>query len=250
MPRLVKIKSQLKQNKNKTLLTTALLVCALLIFSVLGFGLLISVLLKKTAVHIAIPIILLVVDFAFFVVFMTYRKKLGILQAGVRGEEETLQILKKLPKDYTIITNPEICNRGIILELDFVVIGKNGVFIIETKNHRGIITGKTSRTNWKQVKHGKNDKVYEKEIENPIKQAYRQEKRMLEMFKDFDITADIYPIVYFVDHRTELKILDDSDVGIPIFNREKRLLDYIVNADGRHTVSSTELSKIIRFFKK
>jgi hypothetical protein len=172
------------------------------------------------------------------------------LQSGVKGEEATLKILQKLPKEYTILTNPVILNRGITMELDFVVIGKNGVFIVESKNHRGIISGKSSKQTWKQVKHGRNDKVYEKEINNPMKQSFRQGKRMAEMFRDFDITADIYPIVYFVDDRSELKIFDDVQMNVNVFNKEKQLLDFIQSADGRHTVNSSELAKIIRFFKR
>ncbi len=250
MPRLVKIKSQLKQNKNKALIKTALAILLDLCFLGFGLGMLFAILTKKSTIHIAVPIVMLIIALVVFVLFLVYRKQFGILQSGVRGEDATLQILKKLPKEYTIITNPVILNRGITMELDFVVIGKNGVFIVETKNYRGIISGKTSKSTWKQVKHGKNDKVYEKEVNNPVKQAHRQGKRMLEMFKDFDITADVYPIVYFVDNRSELKILDDAQTDVPVFNKEKRVLDYIVSTEGRHTVNSSELSKIIRFFKR
>lgn len=250
MSRIVKIKSELKKNKNKAFLKTALAILLVFIFAGLGLGMLTAILLKKSTLSIVFPIILLVLALVLFVTFLVFRKKLGILQSGVRGEEATLKILQKLPKEYTILTNPVILNRGISMELDFVVIGKNGVFIVETKNHRGIISGKTSKQTWKQVKHGKNDKVFEKEISNPVKQSYRQGRRMAEMFKDFDITADIYPIVYFVDSRSELKVLDDAQLGVEIFNKEKHLLDFIQSADGRHTVSSSELAKIIRFFKR
>ncbi|MBR5245806.1 MAG: NERD domain-containing protein [Clostridia bacterium] len=250
MPRLVKIKSQLKQNKNKAFLKTALAILLAFVFAVVGIGFLCTILLKKSTISIAVPIIFVVISLILFITFFILRKNLGILQSGVRGEEATLKILRKLPKEYTILTNPVILNRGITMELDFVVIGKNGVFIVESKNHRGIISGKTSKQNWKQVKHGKNDKVYEKEIGNPVKQSYRQGKRMAEMFKDFDITADIYPIVYFVDEHSELKILDDAELGVEIFNKENKLLDFIQSANGKHTVNSSELAKIIRFFKR
>lgn len=250
MSRIVKIKSELKQNKNKAFLKTALTALLTLIFSGLGLGMLVAILTEKSKLHIAFPIILLIIALAIFICFFVFRKRYNILLSGVRGESDTLEILKKLPKDFTIITNPVILNRGVTLELDFVVIGKNGVFIVESKNYRGIISGKTSKPNWKQIKHGKNDKVYEKEVGNPVKQAHRQGRRMLEMFRDFDITADIYPIVFFADNRSELKIRDDAEMGVAVFNKEKQLLDYIVNTRGKQTVSSTELTKIIRFFKR
>ncbi len=250
MSRIVKVKSELKQNKNKAFLKTALFALLTLAFLGLGAGMLVAILTEKSKLHIAFPIILFVVALAMLICFFIFRKKYNILLSGVKGENNTLEILKKLPKDFTIITNPVILNRGVTLELDFVIIGKNGVFIVESKNYRGIISGKTSKPNWKQIKHGKNDKVYEKEVGNPVKQAHRQGRRMLEMFRDFDITADIYPIVYFVDSRTELKIQDDADVSVAVFNKEKELLDYIVNTSGKQTVNNTELAKIIRFFKR
>ncbi len=250
MPKLVKIKSQLKQNKNKTFWITILILALSVCFFVTGCGLLVSALIKQITLNIAIPVVLIVISLALFLAFLINRKKFYVLKAGVRGEDSALDVLKKLPKEYTIISNPVILNRGISLELDFVVIGKNGVFIVEAKNHRGIISGKTSKSSWKQIKHGKNDKVYEKEIDNPVKQSFRQGKRMQELFRDFDIFAGVYPVLYFADSKTELKITDDADLNVPIFKKEKDLLDYIQNTKGRETVSKEELAKIIRFFKR
>ncbi len=250
MSKVVKIKSQLKQDKNKAFLQVA--TAFILAISLAGtcFGISVAILLKKSTINVAVPIILLVLALVALVVFLIFRKKYNILQSGVRGEETTLKILQKLPKEFMVLTNPVILNRGVTMELDFVAIGKNGVFIIESKNYRGILDGKTSKPNWKQIKHGKNDKVYEKQISNPVKQSYRQCKRMEELFKDFDITANVYPILYFVDNRTELKITDDANLNVPIFNSEESLLHYIQNTKGRETVSEKELAKIIRFFKK
>ena len=250
MSRVVKIKSELKKNKNKAFLKTALSGMLFLAFSGLGMGMLFAILTEKSELHIAFPIVSFVIALVLLVCFTIFRKQYNILLSGVRGEDNTLKILKKLPKDYTVITNPVILNRGATLELDFVVIGQNGVFIVESKNYRGIISGKTSSPEWKQIKHGKNDKVYEKKVGNPVKQAHRQSRRMLEMFRDFEITADVYPIVYFVDSRSELKIQDDAQLNVAVVNDDKQLLDYIVNSNGRQTVDSSELAKIIRFFKR
>ncbi len=211
---------------------------------------LVAILFERSTFHIAIPVVLLLFALIFIIVFLVYRKKYDILQAGVRGENATLKILKRLPKDFTVLTNPVILNRGITMELDFLVIGKNAVFIVETKNHRGILSGKTSNANWKQIKHGKNGKVYEKEISNPIKQSYRQSKRMAELFRDFDISATVYPVLYFVDNRTELKIIDDADLNVAVFNDEESMLDYIEHTKGKGTVSENELTKIKHIFKK
>ena len=250
MPKVVKIKSQLKQNKNKTFLITVFLMLSALCFLAVSSGLFVAILFQKITLHIAFPVVLLVISLTLFFAFFIYQRKFEILKAGVRGENSTLDILKKLPREYTIISNPVILNRGVSLELDFVVIGKNGVFIVESKNHRGIISGKTSKSIWKQVKHGKNDRVYEKEINNPVKQSFRQGRKMLELFKDFDITADIYPILFFADSRAELRITDDANIDVSIFKDETELLEFIQTTKGRKTVSKEELVKIIHLFKR
>lgn len=250
MPKVVKIKSQLKQEKNKSFLRVVVSLFLALAFAGLGLGILFAILLKKSTLHISIPVILIVLAFVGLIAFIVFKKKYDILQSGVRGEETTLKILRKLPKEFTVLTNPVILNRGVTMELDFVVICKNGVFIIESKNYRGIVSGKTSKTYWKQIKHGKNNKVYEKEVSNPAKQSFRQKRRLEELFRDLKITASIYPVLYFVDSRTELKIHDDANLNVAIINNEESLLDFIQNTKGREKVSSEELAKIIRQFKR
>lgn len=251
MAKIVKIKSELKKNKNRALLKSVLFLVLFLVSLSIAAGVFFTNMNNITDLVVALTVIICIFfSFVFLVCFFAFRKEYHILLSGVKGENNTREILKKLPKDFTVITNPVIQNRGVTLELDFVVIGKNGVFIVESKNYRGIVCGKTSQPKWKQIKHGKGGNVYEKEVGNPLKQAHRQSRRMIEMFRDFQITADIYPIVYFVDARTELKIQDDADLGVAVFNNEKQLLNYIVKTKGRQTVNNTELAKVIRFFKR
>lgn len=249
MAKLVRTKSQLKSDKNKTFLHLIFAIFLALSFFGVGIVMLVYVLLGQFKIHIAFPIMFLVLSVVLLAVFYAEKRKYAILSSGVNGEQETLEVLKKLPKNYTVINNPVLYNRGAVNELDFVVIGENGVFIVESKNYRGIICGKTSSQDWKQIKHGKN-KTYEKLVQNPTKQSHRQGKRMAEMFADFDITADIYPILYFVDARSELKITDDAEVDVTIIKGGNQLVDFILNAKGKETVDDSERAKIIRMFKK
>lgn len=249
MAKTVRIKSELKSNKNKTFLYMTSALFFTLVFAGVGFGMLFAILLQKSNLHLAFPGMFIGIAVILLAVFFVERYNYNILNAGVKGEQKTYEILKKLPKEYTVITNPVIHNRGSVSELDFVVIGTNGVFVVESKNYRGIITGSTSSQNWKQIKHSKN-KTYEKEVKNPAKQSYRQGKRMHEMFIDFGISADIFPILYFVDERSELKIKDDAEINVAIINNENDLLDFIIKSKGKHIVDSSERGEIIRFFKK
>lgn len=249
MAKIVRIKSELKTNKNKTFLYMTSALFFTLVFAGVGFGVLFAILLQKSNLHLAFPGMFIGIAVILLVVFLVERHYYNILNAGVKGEQKTYEILKKLPKEYTVITNPVIHNRGSVNELDFVIIGTNGVFVVETKNYRGIVTGNTSAQTWKQIKHGKN-KTYEKEVKNPANQSYRQGRRMHEMFIDFGISADVFPILYFVDSRSELKITDDAEINVEIINSENDLLDFIMKSKGKHIVDESERSEIIRFFKK
>ena len=249
MAKTVRIKSELKTNKNKAFWHTAFALFFTFIFASVGVVMLYAILIENLTLHIAFPCMFLALSLVLYYVYITKKKEYEVLNSGVKGEQQTFEILKKLPKDFTVITNPVLHNRGSVNELDFVVIGRNGVFVVESKNYRGIITGKTSAQNWKQIKHGKN-KTYEKEVKNPAKQAYRQGRRMAEMFVDVGISADIFPILYFVDNRSELKITDDAEINVAIINSENDLLDFIMKSKGKHIVDESESAEIIRFFKK
>ncbi len=249
MAKTVRIKSELETNKNKAFWHMAFALFFTLTFFVVGAVMLFAIIFNKLDLHLAFPCMFLGLSVVLFALYMVVKHNYDILNAGVKGEKQTYEILKQLPKDFTVITNPVIYNRGSVNELDFVVIGTNGVFVVETKNYRGIIIGNTSAQNWKQIKHGKN-KTYEKEVKNPAKQVHRQGRRMAEMFIDFGISADVFPILYFVDSRSKLKITDDNQINVAIINDENVLIDFIVNSKGKHIVDNSERAEIIRFFKK
>ena len=64
------------------------------------------------------------------------------------------------------------------------------------------------------------------------------------------INVSVFSVLYSVDSRTELRIQDDADLNIAIINNEKVLLEFIKNTKGKDKISSDELVKIIRQFKK
>ncbi|MBR5203461.1 MAG: NERD domain-containing protein [Clostridia bacterium] len=249
MAKTVRIKSELKTKKNKAFWHMSFALFFTILFLCVGIAMLCVVLINNSTLHIAFPFMFLALSGVLLYVWLTKKKEYEILNSGVKGEKQTYEILKCLPKDFTVITNPVIYNRGSVNELDFVVIGTNGVFVVETKNYHGIIKGSTSAQNWKQIKYGKN-KTFEKEVKNPVKQVYRQGRRMTEMFIDIGVSADVFPILYFIDNRSELKIIDDAEMNIAIINDENDLLDFIMNSKGKHIVDNSERAEIIRFFKK
>lgn len=60
--------------------------------------------------------------------------KRRIWSKGAKGEKIVAQKLKKLPKKYTAIRDVKIPNMG--GDIDHVVVGPTGVYVIETKNYK------------------------------------------------------------------------------------------------------------------
>lgn len=108
---------------------------------------------------------------------------------GATGEDRALGIpvvtpgaLITLPDSYTVFNQLIVpLDRG-SCEIDFLVVGPNGVFVIEVKHHRGIITGKEHDDAWIQIKPSRMGRVYASPMRNPasqVKRAIRGLKRYL-----------------------------------------------------------------------
>lgn len=108
------------------------------------------------------------------------KNQADIKAAGDKGEQEVSYALKWLPEDYVIVKGHTGDKDSIELkyddisdepqEFDHIVVGHNGVFLIETKNYSGTITIDNSG-NWIQEKNGE-----KKGIRNPLMQVDRHHK--------------------------------------------------------------------------
>ena len=116
----------------------------------------------------------------------------AVLKSGIDGERQAAAALRALPYAYHVLVNPVFRVRGKVMELDAVVVGKNGVFIVETKNHAGVITGKTDAEWWSQVK-----RRGAKTMKNPLLQAERQHKLMEQLLADAKQACPVHSFVYF-----------------------------------------------------
>ena len=66
-----------------------------------------------------------------------------------------------------VFNNYKMILNGKSTQIDHIVVNKNGVFVIETKNYAGIIYGDEKDHKWLQVPAGGN---VENEFYNPVKQ--------------------------------------------------------------------------------
>jgi len=98
---------------------------------------------------------------------------------GASGEDRALGqpvihpgSLAELPDHYIVFNNLEVpTENGGKRELDLVVLGRNGLFVVEVKNLRGEISGSDTDRNWQQVKRSQAGHVYTTAVRNPVSQV-------------------------------------------------------------------------------
>ncbi len=72
---------------------------------------------------------------------------------GIKGESIVRRYLNQLPEDYFIFNDVKF--PGSYGNIDHVVIGSNGIFIIETKNFKGFFLVKDKEWYYKSGKYNK-----------------------------------------------------------------------------------------------
>lgn len=160
---------------------------------------------------------------------------------GQPGEEKVSSFLaENLPDGYVILNSPRLYYHGATFDIDHVVIGPNGVFVIETKNMQGTIQGGIMG-NWVQERNrtGKFRKV---KIGNPANQVNQYGKVVkshlgsrLAYETGRKINFKIYPIVVFVHEDIDLTKMDFDKpgyVGRVKILRLSELVKYILAREG------------------
>jgi hypothetical protein len=96
-----------------------------------------SVVAIVVSLYFNVPYIGIVVAPVVLVMFKASRRNWRNWTAGKRGEEAVSDALKSLPNDYVLLNDLMLPNgRG---NVDHLVIGPNGLFVIETKNYSGYV---------------------------------------------------------------------------------------------------------------
>ncbi len=244
MANLVKTKSKLKENMNKMFWATVIAIAFALIFLAFSLILAFNIIFKDADISLLVPLVLFVVCLIVFAFFIYFKKQYSILKSGVKGENRTYKILSKLSENYTLLTNPVIYNRGKKTELDFVLICSDAVYIVETKNYKGIIRGRCDDDEWTQIKE-RGNKTYTKKIKNPIKQSLKQVNMLTQCLSDSGISAQLFPIVYFADPNMAMESDWDQNNMICCIKDENQLVSYIVNTKGNIAIDAETKDRIV-----
>jgi len=130
-------------------------------------------------------IILLLFCLFVIAIVMRYANK------GKVGERIVAHSLAGLPKEYKVIDNLQLSFGNWTSQIDHVVVSRYGVFVIETKNYTGIITGSENSAQWTKNMYG--HKYY---FHNPIFQNESHIKAIRKCLGDYG-SLRIIPIVAF-----------------------------------------------------
>jgi hypothetical protein len=142
---------------------------------------------------------------------MKLPQEIEILRAGIQGENLTNYCLERLPDTYTAFRNLTVSYQGKKSEMDAVIVGPTGVFIVETKNLNGTIYGSFQDHDWTQYKVGRGGTPYQKSFYSPVKQVNTQVYRLANFLKEQGHRAHVYPIVYFANMDTTVEVTGQDD---------------------------------------
>jgi ribosomal protein S27AE len=93
---------------------------------------------------------------------------------GWCGEKIVATILSSLPEsDYRVLNNIMLRTNYGTTQIDHIIVSLYGIFVIETKNYKGWITGSEFGDNWTKNMYGK-----KYSFRNPLKQNYAHVKAL------------------------------------------------------------------------
>lgn len=174
-----------------------------------------------------------------FVCLMTgyIGRKVKINLNGLSGESKALNIVKNLPPDYTVFSNVTLSYEEQESETDLIVVGQKGIFLIEVKNHNGVITGKPDDKRWIQFKETKLGGKYANPFYNPTKQVKTHVYRLSGVLKEVGYPYWIQGIVYFVNPIVEVKA---SSKQIPVLTSNKSFKSFLEEYEPKRPVTKNE----------
>lgn len=172
-----------------------------------------------------------------FALFQRYK----IWRSGAKGEEKVAKALKALRGMYHVFNDVEIGKSG---DIDHVVVGPTGVFVIETKNNNGIIS--CNGDSWTQLKTGKKGGHYKGKIGSPSKQAKRNAALLGRLIRRrLHTRLYVNPLVVFANKKAVLNLKQPT---VPVLTPNE-LCEYIQTQHSR-TLTANEQDQLAELVER
>ena len=153
---------------------------------------------------VAIHLFFFFLSIIFFAIGVSLWNKSNTWDIGAEGEESVIRVLQNLDSTFKVVN--DIVLPGDRQNIDHIVVGSVGTFVIETKNHNGII--KCNNDDWSRKKVGRRGTVYTSNIGNPSKQAKRNAVMLRKWLESENIDVGyIVAVVVFTNEDVELHLV-------------------------------------------
>jgi hypothetical protein len=230
--------------------TTALLAC------LTTLGLILALLMERGGVLVGLVAALTVLSaIALGAYEWQHHDQQGLrntLRAGLRGQRSTVETLSLLDDNYYLINNLKLPNRAD--DVDHLVVGPNGVFALETKNHRGRIFLEDGQ--WYQSKTSRSGRPQPQEaIRDPTRQLKRNIDYLRACINETDPTLSrrlwlwIEGAVAFTHPGVSLDLPPATKSGLPFpALRARDLPSHILGHTPRRLLSKVEIREVVSLF--
>ena len=174
-----------------------------------------------------------------FLVSLFFFKKFSQFKKGFEGENLIIKYLKNsLDDSYCLINDIRLSPHE---NIDHIVIGPTGVFVIETKNYEGEIV--CNKDAW-AIRYYAGGEIKDYTIKSPTKQVKRNALKVKKTLEEINLDIWINAIVVFTSNNA---ILFLKDCSVPIL-KISELSEYIKSK--RKMLSPQQVKTIGRFILK
>ena len=184
-----------------------------------------------------------------------YRKRSGLrgqLRAGLSGQQRMIEVLDLLDDRYYLLNNLKLPGRE--ADVDHIVVGPNGVFSLETKNHRGRIFRRGDQ--WFQSKVSRRGRL---QPDEPFTDPIRQLKRNIDYLRSCINHTDaalsrrtrlwIEGVVVFTHPTVSLDLPDQIQEPLPFpVLRARDLPSHILSHEPRRSYSKADVRRVVGMF--
>ena len=167
--------------------------------------------------------------------FVFYRIRSGnkrpgsIAIAGEQSENAATAVLARLPEEYTVLRNTTVHFGDGKSEIDNIIIGPAGVFIVETKGQKGTITADYDAKEWSRIKTDKYGIEHPDTFYSPVKQVGTHTYRLANFLRDNKIFTHVQAIVYFSHPEAEVHLHGEGETPVFTYGEQDKMLDFIAD---------------------
>ncbi len=153
---------------------------------------------------VAIHLFFFFLSIIFFAIGVSLWNKSNTWDIGAEGEESVIRVLQNLDSSFKVVNDVVI--PGDRQNIDHIVVGSAGIFVIETKNYNGNI--RCYKDDWTRKKVGRRGTVYSAYVGNPSKQAKRNAIILRNWLQSENIDVGyIVAVVVFTNEDVKLNLI-------------------------------------------